>query len=246
MEAFVEGYLRKRMGEVPGHVIEDRFIETNGKGKNSAPWENRFDTLFSSFSHIADKALENAFTGLMHRDMQSRNIMVTGHGEASTILNHENNVSISTVNQHGWNSAAAGHENNVSVPSLKDHRFNFIDFQSARRGPLQYDLASLFIDPYVELDEDIVEGLLEYCTEQIYQKTGFDRNRFKTGYRYCAVTRNLQMLGAFGHLTVNKEKTQFETYIPTAMRTLKNNILKIDSREIHPLTAFVATLPDIP
>ena len=36
-----------------------------------------------------------------------------------------------------------------------------IDFQSARIGPLQYDLASLLIDPYVNLSDEIQKTLFE-------------------------------------------------------------------------------------
>ncbi len=49
-------------------------------------------------------------------------------------------------------------------------------------------------------------------------------NDFLVPYRYCSITRNLQMLGAFGYLSRVKGKKQFEKYIPEAAHTLENNL----------------------
>ncbi|WP_186441069.1 sugar phosphate nucleotidyltransferase [Desulfamplus magnetovallimortis] len=159
--------------------------------------QDLFEIFLPSFEYMADMAIENAFEGLMHRDMQSRNIMV------------------------------------------KDGDFFFIDFQSARKGPIQYDLASLLIDPYVNLDNNIRNSTLEYCAEKIEQLTGFDSQKFIQGYRFCAVTRNLQMLGAFSHLSKNRGKTFFEQYIPVALSSLKNNLEYIKSTNIRLFYQFI-------
>ena len=64
--------------------------------------KEQFENFVRQFSHIADNALIHAMNGLMHRDCQSKNIMI-----------HDG---------YPW----------------------FIDFQSARPGPIQYDLAFPF------------------------------------------------------------------------------------------------------
>ncbi|MDO9110901.1 MAG: hypothetical protein Q7U40_09615, partial [Desulfatirhabdiaceae bacterium] len=43
---------------------------------------------------------------------------------------------------------------------------------------------------------------------------------FTSAYRYCRITRNLQILGAFGYLTRVKGKSGFEAYIPAALKML--------------------------
>ncbi|MEW6672365.1 MAG: sugar phosphate nucleotidyltransferase [Thermodesulfobacteriota bacterium] len=154
----------------------DAFL--NGFLKRNIP----FTVLEAEFSALADRALQHAAIGLMHRDMQSRNIMV------------------------------------------KNHRYFLIDFQGSRMGPIQYDLASLLIDPYVQLPRSIQDELLNYCFERYPADTGITRNHFITGYRYCALTRNLQMLGAFGYLSRQKGKTYFEAFIPPAVKTLRENL----------------------
>jgi NDP-sugar pyrophosphorylase family protein len=138
-----------------------------------------FDAHEADFNRLAGKALDNPVMGLMHRDLQSRNIM-----------RHKS-------------------------------QFYLIDFQGARLGPLQYDLASLLIDPYVELPQATQSRLLDYSVEIVGQRTVIAGDKFRDCFRYCCLTRNLQMLGAFGYLTRVMQKTQFEKYIPAAVKSLE-------------------------
>ena len=107
---------------------------------------------------------------------------------------------------------------------LKNGRPYFIDYQGARPGPIQYDLASLLIDPYVDLPPDIQTRLLADCLEQLTRQMDIDSDAFRRCFRFCCLTRNLQILGAFGHLTRVKRKPHFEKYIPAAVRTLRHNL----------------------
>ncbi len=100
----------------------------------------------------------------------------------------------------------------------------FIDFQGGRTGPIQYDLASLLIDPYVQLTPALQSRLLTYAVTQYHRRQAVNQEVFFKGYRYCAICRNLQMLGAFGYLSRVKNKPVFETYIPPAVRNLSANM----------------------
>ncbi len=144
--------------------------------------EAAYEDFASEFEFIANKALKYPVTGFMHRDMQSRNIMV------------------------------------------KDKTFYFIDFQGGRIGPIQYDLASLLIDPYVNLSSNIQNDLLDYAIQKLANFINFDENGFRISQRYCSIARNLQILGAFGHLVRVKSKKWFEQYIPPAVKTLQRNL----------------------
>ena len=136
------------------------------------------------FERIADGALEYGVTAFMHRDMQSRNIMMNGAGP------------------------------------------HFIDFQGGRLGPVQYDLAALLMDPYVALPEPLQERLLWACADRLGRSGAADRRDFEAGFRYCCLSRNLQMLGAFAHLACVKGKTGFASYIPAALGTLARNLAR--------------------
>ena len=91
-------------------------------------------------------------------------------------------------------------------------------------GPLQYDLASLLIDPYAALSQEMQDLLLEYYMMELSRNQRLNTDLFYKGYTCCALTRNLQILGAFGHLSKNRGKTYFETYIPVALESLSNNL----------------------
>ena len=106
-------------------------------------------------------------------------------------------------------------------------------------GPIQYDLASLLIDPYVDLPGKIRDSLLDYSVELLSSMMDIDPNRFRTGFRYCAITRNLQMLGAFGFLSRVKGKTHFEQYIPAAVRTLKQGLTIVEDADLSRLKTLV-------
>ena len=80
------------------------------------------------------------------------------------------------------------------------------------------------IDPYVSLPSSLQNRLLEDCADLYELETGVSKDNFIKGYRYCAVTRNLQILGAFGFLTRVKKKQSFAQYIPKALETLKLNL----------------------
>lgn len=157
------------------------------------------DNYLTEFQHIADHALKHGFTGLMHRDMQSKNIMIHN-----------------------------------SQPC-------FIDFQSARSGPLQYDLASLLIDPYVAIEDQIQNKLLLYTMESLkLNKT--QRQNFLHSYKYCCLTRNLQILGAFSFLSHKKKKKKFEQYIPDAVKSLKKIIFNLNTDKLPRLSKLVQTI----
>ncbi len=158
-----------------------------------------FEELEDELTILADAALEHGVNGFMHRDMQSKNILI------------------------------------------KNGQCFFIDFQGGRTGPFQYDLASLLIDPYVALPDSVRSHLLDYAIEVFSSTIPVSRKACYAGYDCCAVTRNLQILGAFGFLSRHKKKTWFEQYIPEAVHTLKQNLVKLD----FPLPRLTAIVKEI-
>ncbi len=128
---------------------------------------------------IAGRASREPADFLLHRDYQSRNLLVF-HDE-----------------------------------------IRIIDFQGARLGPLAYDLASLLFDPYVQLSRLERETIFEYYVKEASLLVHLDEETFKEGYLYLAIQRVLQMLGAFGFLTVHKGKPFFEPFILPALDNLR-------------------------
>lgn len=159
-----------------------------------------FERIEAESHRLADGILDTPAGGFMHRDFQSRNILM-----------------------------AAGR------PSI-------IDFQGGRLGPVQYDLASLLIDPYVALSTEMREALLTHFIDRYRDLTGEPREAIEAVYRLCALARNLQMLGAFGFLVKEKNKTYFADYIPNALASLRINLAKVKTHAFPELQAIAASL----
>lgn len=134
--------------------------------------------LTSEFAALADRISHYPASFLMHRDFQSRNLMVVGD------------------------------------------RVKLIDFQGARFGPLAYDLASLLNDPYVCLPPATKEGLQALYLERVNSYISLDPVRFMGEYYHVALQRNLQALGAYAFLTLERGKEFFRAYIEPALQRL--------------------------
>ena len=156
-----------------------------------------FETLKDEFEVLAQRALGHPYMGLVHRDFQSRNILV------------------------------------------KDGKYYFIDFQGARLGPLPYDLASLLIDPYVELSKNFQKALLNYYIRRLSDFMPVHPTELYDAYQYCAINRNLQILGAFAFLSRVKGKKDFETYIPPAVSSLKARLRSIEQGQCPKLSSII-------
>ena len=91
-------------------------------------------------------------------------------------------------------------------------------------GPPQYDLASLLIDPYVTIPEQIRVELFDYYLQELSARFPIRSKSFRENYEVIAFQRNLQILGAYAFLSRVKGKTYFEDYIPAALADLKRRV----------------------
>lgn len=112
---------------------------------------------------------------LVHRDFQSRNVMV------------------------------------------RDHGIFLIDYQGLRWGRPEYDLASILLDPYVDLSAPQREHLLRFY-HSAYREDPWEE--FVDIYLKCAAQRLMQALGAYGNLGRNLGKAEFLNFIPVALPRL--------------------------
>ena len=96
----------------------------------------------------------------------------------------------------------------------------FIDFQGGRKGAPHYDVASLLLDPYVELEKDVHDRLLEYYYSIIEKSADTDFETFESEYRIFGIVRLLQALGAYGFRGLYERKPNFTESIPPAVRQL--------------------------
>jgi len=159
--------------------------------------------LQGDFSLLATRAGEvGAQPFFMHRDFQSRNLMVKGD------------------------------------------LLYLIDFQGARLGPPQYDLASLLLDPYVQLPVSIQNELLRLHSGNLSELTGMSVDEYMYRFSHVALCRNLQILAAFSFLTKRKGRSHFAQYIIPAWRSLRRLLAEPTGSDYRSLANLVKNQRD--
>jgi len=159
--------------------------------------ERDLTSLASSFSRLSYKASLADGDFFLHRDFQSRNLIIRGG------------------------------------------RIGIVDWQGGRLGPLQYDLASLLIDPYVGLRGEERKHLYDYYLTLIERRLPGVSPSFSRHYPSLAIQRNLQILGAFSYLGSVLGKKWFFDYIPPALESLERLLEECDDPDLHQLRTLV-------
>lgn len=137
-------------------------------------------------------------TVLTHRDFHSRNVMVTP-------TNAKNSKS-----------------------RVAEDRLVMIDFQDARLGPAQYDLASLLKDSYYQLEEAQIQKLLDYYIVRWEALTGerLDRAHFNYVFDLMSVQRNFKAIGSFASFLNRRGNATYLKYIGNTFENIRRTLLK--------------------
>lgn len=122
----------------------------------------------------------------------------------------------------------------------QDNRLWIIDFQGARLGPLQYDVAALLLDPYVNLSPEDQETLLTYYLALLNRELKLNSELWRERYQYLALCRNLQILGAYGYLTTVKNRSFFRQFISPALLSLQQRLAALPAPVLPRLRHYVA------
>jgi aminoglycoside/choline kinase family phosphotransferase len=152
---------------------------------------------------------------------EDKRIMVDGFSEICELLANEPEVF----------THRDFHSRNVMVTpgATKDReRFVMIDFQDARLGPKQYDLASLLKDSYYQLEESQVERLLDYYVTRWEAVTGerLDRAHFRKVFDLMSVQRNFKAIGSFASFLNRRGNATYLKYIGNTFENIRRNLLK--------------------
>jgi aminoglycoside/choline kinase family phosphotransferase/dTDP-glucose pyrophosphorylase len=139
----------------------------------------RYEDLAEEFETLASRLEESGDQVFLHRDCQTRNIMV-----------------------------------------LPGDRCVFIDYQAGRLGPAGYDPASLAVDPYSPVVREDWDPLFERYAELLSRFMSVRNKAVVENARLAALSRNMQILGAFARLGAELGRPGFLEHIPLAVRTL--------------------------
>lgn len=91
-----------------------------------------------------------------------------------------------------------------------------IDFQGMRYGRMEYDLASLLYDPYMQLTQTERDELL-----QLWQQLN-DCPVDPAVFAACAMQRLMQALGAFANIGYNQKRDWYLNLIPAGLAALRH------------------------
>ncbi len=104
---------------------------------------------------------------------------------------------------------------------LHDEKVWFIDYQGGRKGPRQYDIASLLWQAKANLPYPLREKLLHYYIDVAKDFAPIKPAEFIKAYYGFVLVRCLQVLGAYGFRGLYEGRKHFITSIPFALNNLK-------------------------
>jgi aminoglycoside/choline kinase family phosphotransferase len=129
---------------------------------------------------------------------------------------------------------------------IKDDQPYFIDYQGGRKGPLQYDVASLLFQVKANLPFNLREELLDFYISELSNLISVDKVDFKKHYYGFVLIRLLQVLGAYGFRGLIGKKAHFLSSIPYALKNLKWLLDHIDLPvQIPELKAALLSLTEL-
>lgn len=111
---------------------------------------------------------------------------------------------------------------------IKDNQPFFIDYQGGRKGPLQYDLASLLFQAKADLSPEFREEMLNYYLLKLSEKIKIGISTFTENYYGFVLLRTLQVLGAYGYRGYFEQKPHFIESAKYALKNLKWLLDNID------------------
>lgn len=100
----------------------------------------------------------------------------------------------------------------------------FIDFQSGRRGPLQYDVVSLLYQASTKIPVEARKRLVEHFCVTAARHTRLEVGQFCKFLSGFIICRMLQVLGVYGRQGLGAGKEYFANSIPSAITTLAQEL----------------------
>lgn len=122
------------------------------------------------------------------------------------------------------------HSRNIMVTNKKGGRDQLvmIDFQDARMGPRQYDLASLLKDSYYQLEEFQIQRLAGYYVDRwkAVSGEGLDREGFIRIFDLMSVQRNFKAIGSFASFLNRRGNATYLKYIGNTFENIRRVLFR--------------------
>ncbi len=128
------------------------------------------------------------------------------------------------------------HTRNIMVTA--DDTYHSIDFQDARMGPRQYDLASLLRDSYYQMKEQKVYSLLKYYYGSAKEAGDINCSleEFERVFDLMSIQRNFKAIGSFASFYTRREDAKYLRFIGNTFENVRRNLAKFpEYKELHQL-----------
>lgn len=124
---------------------------------------------------------------------------------------------------------------------IKDGELFYIDYQSGRKGYLQYDLASFLYSGSIEIEDKERKILLNHYINNISKQIKINKINFKSSFYYFAFIRLLQVLGSYGFIyEKNRDKNIFKK-IDKALKNIVNIKINIKVKILREFAEDIIT-----
>jgi aminoglycoside/choline kinase family phosphotransferase len=117
----------------------------------------------------------------------------------------------------------------------------YIDYQSGRKGPLQYDLSSFLYSGSIDVNHQQRAKLFEYYLKEISKRISFDKGLFIKNFHTISIIRLLQMLGSYGY---SYSITGKKLYLIKSIKAIDNIGQIIPNIKNISLVSFLKRLDD--
>lgn len=119
---------------------------------------------------------------------------------------------------------------------IKNNTPYFIDYQSGRKGPLQYDVASLLYQAQARIPEEIRKEILHEYLSCAARYHPINQDEFKASFSAFVLIRLMQVLGTYGEHGIKGRKQYFLNGIPYATKSidevLQTHGMPVDAPEL--------------
>jgi len=192
---------------------------TNYKGPAPAGFALAFD--HEKLMWEVNFTLEHFFGGYLGREFKGDN--------KSIVLKEFSKICTQLAAEPRVYTHRDYHTRNIMVDATD--RFVSIDFQDARLGLRQYDLASLLRDSYYQMEDAKVYGFIQTYWEEC-QKLGATKpvhaemEHFIKMFDWMSIQRNFKALGTFGFQFSVRKNPNYLRYVGNTYENIRRNLAK--------------------
>ncbi len=195
--------------------LQSRCLPNRNAGDLEA-FELAFDT--PKLMWEVDFTIEHLFRGYLKRKMSPRDLRVMRDGFRTLCQRLAREPRVFTHRDF--------HSRNLMVDSATD-ALSVIDFQDARMGPAQYDLASLLKDCYYRLEDGVVEKLKTLYRDRMGRALGkrFSAAQFDRVFDWMTIQRSFKAMGSFASFYQTRGNPIYLRYLGTAFENMRNALM---------------------